>query len=81
MLGSPRLAPDRRSLAQSAVATICAVDDRTVPHLEAEDGVSLLLGERIAADCAGDDPDRGPDVAPAPAFRMAGMVELAVRGG
>lgn len=88
VLGSPVLPPDVLTLAQSAVATVWAADDRTLPHLEDDDGVSLVLSERLqaaggggdGAPADGDDPDRGPTWFLS-GLSTAGMVELAVAAG
>jgi hypothetical protein len=55
--GSPRLEPDVITVAQGDVFSIFGAAAGAVPHLGAEDGVSLRLQERLAA---GDDPDAGP---------------------
>ncbi len=55
--GSPRLEADTVTLAQGDVFSLFGSASGAVPHVAAEDGVSLRLQERLAA---GDDPGAGP---------------------
>ena len=55
--GSPRLESDVVTVAQGDVFSLFGAANGALPHLAAEDGVSLRLQERLAE---GDDPDAGP---------------------
>ncbi|OKI51399.1 phage tail protein [Micromonospora sp. CB01531] len=75
--GSPRLEPDVITVAQGDVFSLFGAAGGAVPHLGAEDGVSLRLQERLA---------QGDDSAAGPSWFLTGLstdgaVELLVGAG
>lgn len=79
VLGSPVLAPELLVAGQRWTIRVAAADEGTRPYLEASDGVSLALHERLAA-LGGEDPDLGPTWQ-LHGLMLGGAVELAISAG
>ena len=79
VLGSPVLAPEMLVAGQRWTVRIAAADEGTRPYLEADDGVSLALHERLAP-LGGEDPDVGPTWQ-LHGLMLAGGVDLAASAG